>query len=80
MKAQRCAGIATLEVAAERLGATRLDGAHRPVLHRSQTVRGLIRGAVTREEVGEFYLPSCRIRCARMRVHAALRAWDIGSR
>ena len=79
MKTQRCAGIAALEVTAERLGSTRLDRTHRPVLHRHKTPCLPERGAVTREDVGEFYLPPCRIRCPRMRVHAGLRMRAVGS-
>ena len=78
--AQRATAFTHLNVAAERLGATVLNRAHGTVLHRSQTVRGLIRCAVMREDVGEFYLPLCRTRCSRMRVHAGLRARDCGSR
>jgi len=66
------AGIATLDMAAERLGAARLDRGDRAILHRNQAVRGLIRRAVACEDLGQFYLDSCRIRTVRMRAHGAL--------
>ena len=65
-------------MAAERLGATRLDRGDRPVLHRNEAVCGLIRRTKAREDLGQFYLDSCRIRAVRMRAHGALAAWGIG--
>jgi hypothetical protein len=59
-------------MAAERLGAARLDRGYRPVLHRNEAVCGLIRRAVACEDLGQFYLESCRIRTVRMRAHGAL--------
>src|SRR6266705_2878148 len=67
--AQRRAGIAALDVAAQGLGATRCDGPHGAVLHRDEPIRRLERRAVAREHVREFYLPPCRIRSVRMRAH-----------
>lgn len=78
MVAKPPACIATLNMAAERLGAARLDRGYRPVLHRSEAVRGLIRRAVACEDLGQFYFDSCRIRAVRMRAHGALAAWGIG--
>jgi hypothetical protein len=75
--AQRRAGIAALDVAAQGLSATGGDGPHGAVLHRDQSVRHLKRRAVAREHLREFYLPPCRIRSVRMRAHG-LWASDIG--
>jgi hypothetical protein len=52
--AQRRAGIAALDVAAQGLSATRGDGPHGAVLHWDEPVRHLKRRAVAREHLPEF--------------------------
>lgn len=72
MVAQPPACLAALDMAAEPLGATRLDRAQRPVLHWNQAVCGLIRCPKACEDLGQFDLYPCRIRPVRMRAHGAL--------
>ena len=72
--AKFCTRVTALDMATECVGATRLDCAHRSILHGSQCVCGLIRRAKAREELRQFYRVSCRIRCLRMRAHGALAA------
>lgn len=69
MIAQCRAGIAAFDVAAQGLGATRGDGPHGAVLHWDEPVRRVKGRAVARKHLREFYLPPCRIRTVRMRVH-----------
>jgi len=66
------AGLASLDVSAERLGAARFDRAHRPMLHRHEPVGRTKRRAMTREDLRECELAPCRIRTRRMRVHCWL--------
>ena len=77
MVAKPPARIATLDMAAELLGTARLNRAHRPVLHRSEAVCGLIRRAVACEDLGQFELYPCRIRAVRMRAHRALETCSV---
>ena len=72
MVAKPPACIATLDMAAEPRGAARFDRGYRPVLHRNEAVCGLIRRPKACEDLGQFYLDSCRIRAVRMRAHGAL--------
>ena len=69
MESQHAAAFAAFDVAAEPLGATRLNRAHGPVLHRGKPVCGAKPCAVARKNLGEFYLRTCRIRVVRMRSH-----------
>ena len=79
MEPQRAAALAAFDVTAEPLGATRLDRAHGPVLHRGKTVRCAKPRAVARKDLGEFYLLPCRIRAVRTRSHRlpALGVWQV---
>jgi hypothetical protein len=61
-------------MSAEGLGAAGLDRGDRTILHWNQRVRCLIHRPKAREDLGQFYLDSCRIRCMRMRAHGALAA------
>ena len=70
MVAKFPAGLTLLDVATECFGATRLDGAHRAILHRGQTLRCQICRAVTREHLREFHFAPCRIRTVRIRPHS----------
>ena len=77
MVAKPPARVATLDMAAERRGAARLNCPHRPVLHRNEAVCGLIRRAVACEDAGQFDFYPCRIRAVRMRAHGALAAYGV---
>ena len=74
MVAKCCARVTALDMPAERLGAARLYGGDRAVLHGNQAMGRLIRRPKAREDVRQFYLGSCRIRRLRMRAHGALAA------
>jgi hypothetical protein len=67
--ALRAAGLALRDVTAKGFGAASGDGAHRPMLHRYETVHSTIRRTVTREDVCELESAAGRIRAPRMAVH-----------
>jgi hypothetical protein len=76
--AKLATGLAALDMAAEALGAARLNRPHCAILHRNETVCGLISRPKAREDLCEFYLTPCRIRALRMRAHGALAVRGVG--
>ena len=79
MVAKLPASIAALNVAAEPLGAARLDCTHGLLLDQGQIVRCTKQRTVAREDFSEFYLLPYRIRVVRIRAHGlpALGVWQV---